>query len=157
MGSSTPAATGPHAVRTPGPASVPRGARADVPREDPAAKHELVYAAVLNLLTRLPAGGEIPSERQLCEAHGVSRPTVRRALLQLEREGRISSHRGRRRVAATGKVQLPLSLTSLSDDLRALGIVPGTRLLHISRLQPGADETARQALATDRELLRLER
>ena len=121
------------------------------------AKHELVYGAVLDLLTRLPAGAQVPSERELCLAHRVSRPTVRRALLQLEQEGRIRSHRGRRRVAAAAKIDLPLSLTSLSDDMRAQGIVPGTKLIDVSRLEPGADEVASRALGADREMLRVER
>src|SRR3954468_23048688 len=121
------------------------------------AKHALVYGAVLDLLTRLPAGASLPSERELSTAHGVSRPTVRRALMLLEGEGRIRNEHGRRRVATASKIALPLQLTSLSDDMRARGITPGAKLIDVSRLTPGADEVAHRALGTDRELLRVER
>jgi len=121
------------------------------------AKHELVYGAVLDLLTRLPAGAALPSERELSTAHGVSRPTVRRALMLLEREGRIRNEHGRRRVTMASKIDLPLLLTSLSDDMRARGITPGTKLIDVSRLNPRRDEAAHRALGTDRELLRVER
>lgn len=157
MSSSTPVAPRREQARLPGPASTVHREAADSVRAERGAKHELVYAAVLDLLARLPAGADVPSERELCTAHGVSRPTVRRALLQLEREGRITGHRGRRRAAAIAKVDLPLSLSSLSDDLRSQGIVPGTKLLHVTRLHPSADETARRALGTDREMMRVER
>lgn len=46
----------------------------------------------------LAPGSPLPSESQLGEQYGVSRPTVRRALQTLEQEGLISAHAGRGRI-----------------------------------------------------------
>jgi DNA-binding GntR family transcriptional regulator len=46
---------------------------------------------------RLTPGSALPSETELMAAHGVSRATVRRALLVLESDGLITTHRGRGR------------------------------------------------------------
>lgn len=46
----------------------------------------------------LKPGSALPSESQLGERYGVSRPTVRRALQTLEQEGLISAHVGRGRI-----------------------------------------------------------
>lgn len=46
----------------------------------------------------LKPGSPLPSEAQLGDQYGVSRPTVRRALLTLEQEGLITAHAGRGRI-----------------------------------------------------------
>lgn len=43
-----------------------------------------------------PLGAALPSERELIGAFGVGRPAVREALLQLEADGLIAIHHGRR-------------------------------------------------------------
>ncbi|GAA5127289.1 GntR family transcriptional regulator [Haloechinothrix salitolerans] len=43
----------------------------------------------------LPAGARLPSEYELAEQHGVSRPTVREAFALLRSEGLVRSERGR--------------------------------------------------------------
>jgi GntR family transcriptional regulator len=47
---------------------------------------------------QLSPGAVIPSETQLVEQYGISRVTIRRALMTLEAEGLISAHQGRGRV-----------------------------------------------------------
>lgn len=44
---------------------------------------------------RLNVGDRLPSEQAICEAHGVSRPVVRQALLRLRADGLIASQQGR--------------------------------------------------------------
>ena len=44
---------------------------------------------------RWEPGDRIPSEPELCKQFGVSRATVRQALAELEREGRLRKERGR--------------------------------------------------------------
>ncbi len=46
----------------------------------------------------LKPGTPMPSETQLCDRYGVSRPTVRRAFQSLEQEGLISAHAGSGRI-----------------------------------------------------------
>lgn len=43
----------------------------------------------------MPVGAKLPTERELARVHCVSRGTVRRALAELEQEGRISREQGR--------------------------------------------------------------
>jgi GntR family transcriptional regulator len=44
---------------------------------------------------RLDAGGRLPSENELAERYGTSRPTVRRAIALLKAEGLVSTEQGR--------------------------------------------------------------
>jgi DNA-binding GntR family transcriptional regulator len=62
--------------------------------------HGQMTADLRTLITsgELKPGSPLPSESQLGERYGVSRPTVRRALQTLEQEGLISSHVGRGRI-----------------------------------------------------------
>jgi DNA-binding GntR family transcriptional regulator len=52
----------------------------------------------------LAPGSPLPSEAQLGQRYGVSRPTVRRALQTLEQEGLVSAHAGRGRVVRDRRV-----------------------------------------------------
>jgi len=45
---------------------------------------------------RLPPGTMLPSEEELGKIYGVSRPTVRQAIGELEREGLLERHEGGR-------------------------------------------------------------
>lgn len=77
----------------------------------------------------------IPSERELSEQFGISRMTARRALLELTREGRIYTAVGKGTFVAEPKISQNLqALTSFSEDMRARGLVPVTRLLQRARI-----------------------
>ena len=121
------------------------------------AKYRHLYEALAQRLERLPAGAPLPTERELCEVYGVSRPTVRRALQQLEVEQRIYRRQGRGTFAARPKIDLVLELTSLSEDMLAHGVVPGAKLIDVSRLKADADIEARLGLEAGSEVLRVER
>ncbi len=72
----------------------------------------------------------IPSERELSEQFDISRMTARRALLELTREGRIYTAVGKGTFVAEPKISQNLqALTSFSEDMRARGLHPATRLL----------------------------
>ncbi len=84
-------------------------------------------------------GGEIsfPSEFELSDAFQVNRGTVRHALDMLEREGLIQREKGRGTFLRTRRVEVDLSkLCSTTEDLRARGWEPGTRVLGITLVQP---------------------
>jgi GntR family transcriptional regulator len=87
----------------------------------------------------IPGGEEIPfpSEAELCENFQVNRGTIRHALDMLEREGLIYREKGRGTFLRTRRVEVDLAnLCSTTEDLRARGWEPGTRVLDISRVQP---------------------
>lgn len=68
---------------------------------EPIPRRKLYHEVVGRLLERIrvgefPAGGHLPSERQLMEAYRVGRPAVREALLTLQRMGLIEISHGER-------------------------------------------------------------
>ena len=72
----------------------------------------------------------ISSERELSEQFDISRMTARRALLELTREGRIYTAVGKGTFVAEPKISQNLqALTGFSEDMRARGLHPITRLL----------------------------
>ncbi|MGC4105923.1 MAG: GntR family transcriptional regulator [Thermomicrobiales bacterium] len=72
----------------------------------------------------------IPSERALSERFGISRMTVRQALLELIQEGRLYSRVGKGTFPADPPISQPIrGLTGFSEDMRSRGIVPSSRVL----------------------------
>jgi len=88
-----------------------------------------------------PIGSSTPSERQLAEETGVSRMTARRAIDELVREGLLTREVGRGTFVARPTVSVPLQLTSFTEDMRARGYVPSSRLLHLGVL-PASEPVA---------------
>jgi GntR family transcriptional regulator len=98
---------------------------------------------------RLSAGDRLAPERTLAERLGVSRMTLRHALSSLERRGLIARRVGRDGGTFVAEPKLELvGLAGLSDQLRALGLAAGARVL---------SATERPAAAVEAPLLELER
>lgn len=74
----------------------------------------------------------IPSEKQLMEAYGLSRTTVRQAISELVAEGYLHRQRGKGTFVSRPKVQHGLrKLTSFSEDMRSRGLQPGSHVLEM--------------------------
>jgi GntR family transcriptional regulator len=86
---------------------------------------------VLDLIEQLGIGDAIPSERQLCVDLGVSRLTVRAALDDLVREGRLVRKRGSGTFVSEPKIAQELTMTSFTEDMHRRGMVPGSRTLEL--------------------------
>lgn len=79
---------------------------------------------------KLREGDVIPTERELCEAFGVSRMTVRQAVDILVGEGLLNRQRGRGTFISTPKISQPLTmLTSFTVDAVARGMTPSSRVI----------------------------
>ena len=79
-------------------------------------------------------GTRLPSESELAERYSVSRGTVRQAFAALRADGVIASRRGARRVVIGGpRVQSFGELLSFSRWAKAMGEVPGGRVVSIQR------------------------
>ena len=94
--------------------------------------HTQIEAALVETIARgrLAPGDRLPAERVLAERYGVSRMTLRQALGALEQQGLLRRSKGRH--GGTFVVQPKLELagtSSLSDQLRGLGLAAGARVL----------------------------
>lgn len=80
-----------------------------------------------------PPNTAIPSERELSEQFGVSRMTVRQALLDLTRNGMLRREIGVGTFVAEPRITQRLTrLTGFSEDMRARGKQPSTRVLSLA-------------------------
>src|SRR5215471_15075056 len=94
----------------------------------------------------LSAGSQLPTENDLIERFGVSRPTVRRAVQNLVGRGLVEIHRGKGTYVTRPKITQELTaLSGFVEDMQALGRHPTARLL--DKQVVAADKTVAQQLA----------
>jgi DNA-binding GntR family transcriptional regulator len=93
---------------------------------------------------KIPAGTRLENEIQLADQLGVSRPTMRRAIGYLVERGLLVRRRGVGTQVVRSRVQRPIDLTSLYDDLAAAGRNPGTDVLELATVP--ADNSVADAL-----------
>lgn len=120
-------------------------------------KYLTIHDALAEEIEQLPAGSALPTERELCERHGVSRATVRQALAQLEAEQRIYRRQGKGTFVAMAKIEQPLELTSHTEGMRARGLAPSSKLIDVARIPAGVEIGSKLHLDPDAEVLRIER
>jgi GntR family transcriptional regulator len=108
---------------------------------------------------RFAEGVQLPPEVELATSLGVSRTTVREALLQLEQEGLVIRRHGhgtfvRSSARLRGSLNANLSATEV---IRSHGMEPGTSHARVDRRPPPPDVAARLDLAPGEALVQLER
>ena len=92
--------------------------------------------------------GQLPSENELAERHGISRATVRHALDVLERDGWIYREKGRGSFAFVRRVEQELTqLVSTTEDMRRRGWSLITRVVSLERVAAASYVAAPLALA----------
>ncbi|WP_027507303.1 FadR/GntR family transcriptional regulator [Rhodococcus sp. UNC23MFCrub1.1] len=124
----------------------------------PARVYQLIADKIENavLSGELKPGDRLPSERELVQQYGVSRPTVREALRVLESNHLVKSRLGDRR----GPVVLPLTSHSLRKALTRLTSVNAVGLQALLQFRMIIDSAAVVLAAqyrTDSDLLEMER
>lgn len=81
---------------------------------------------------QLGEGDLIPSERELCETHGVSRMTARQAVNELVNEGVLYREQGRGTFVAGAKIQHEIArLTSFTQDMQERGMATTSKVLGV--------------------------
>lgn len=101
----------------------------------------------------------LPSERDLIELYGVSRPTVRQATEELLSEGFLYRRKGLGTFVARPKFKQPLpSVLGFTERMLSEGKLPGSRVISAGVLEI-VDETIRQqlVLAPESQLFQLKR
>ena len=80
----------------------------------------------------LNPGDQIPTEKELCEACGVSRITVRRAVSELEKEGILEKRQGKGTFVTTPGTGIDLrEVNSFHEACRRAGVRPGTKVISV--------------------------
>ncbi|MEE6311949.1 GntR family transcriptional regulator [Plantactinospora veratri] len=105
----------------------------------------------------LPPGGRLDNEIELADQLAVSRPTLRKAIETLVRQGLLVRRRGLGTVVMARPVRRPLALTSLFDDLASAGRRPSTEVLSLDRVPAGPDEAAALDVPEGAEVIAVER
>lgn len=100
-------------------------------------------------------GEEIGHEIRLAERLGVSRPTVRQAILHLVEKGLLVRRRGIGTHVVDAPIARPLRLTSLFDDLTATNQRPRTLLLALELIPAPAEVADGLGLAIDEPVVHL--
>jgi len=92
-------------------------------------KGEQLREILEGLITALEPGAPLPSERALAERYGVARMTVRTELDRLVSEGLAYRVQGRGTFVGEPRVAQSMELSSFTEDMRARGMKPGSRVL----------------------------
>src|SRR5687767_11698205 len=133
----------------------------------PAAKGQPIYRRLLAGLKaeidrgELRPGDVLPPETEIARRHGISRHTVRQAIVELAREGWLRRERGRGTyVQARPYAQTLSSFYSFAHEMETRGLAFETRVLHRAlRPAPGPLaarlEVAPGAPVIEMELLRV--
>jgi GntR family transcriptional regulator len=102
------------------------------------AKYHSIRDEILDLIEALAVGDALPPERVLAARFQVSRMTLRRAVEELVREGRLERRHGAGTFVAEPKIAQGLAVTSFSEDMRQRGAVPSSRTLAVDEVLAGA-------------------
>jgi GntR family transcriptional regulator len=74
----------------------------------------------------------IPTDRDLCEIYGISRPTVRQAINELSQEGLVTRYKGKGSFINKKKIMQDflLNIISFNDEMHSKGLTPETKVLN---------------------------
>jgi GntR family transcriptional regulator len=81
------------------------------------------------LIGTLRPGDPLPSERELAERYDLARMTVRAEITRLAAEGLVERAQGRGTFVAEPRVAQAAALSSFTEDMKARGLVAGSRVL----------------------------
>jgi GntR family transcriptional regulator len=123
-----------------------------------------IYYQLKTIIRNKIASGEyppdmcLPSERELCEYHGISRMTVRQAITELVNEGLLHREQGKGTFVAHPKIEQGLyTLTSFTEDMLRRNMKPGAKLISLHTITPPASIAEKLKLSPDETVYELTR
>ena len=105
----------------------------------------------------IPAGARLENEISIGEKLGLSRPTVRRAIQELVDKGLLVRRRGIGTQVVQARVNRPVELTSLYEDLNQGGMTPTTEVLSLQRIPADAHTAQMLNLSIGTEITHIRR
>jgi GntR family transcriptional regulator len=120
-------------------------------------KYYRLKQELLKQIEALAPGEALPSERLLSVQYGTSRTTVRQAFQELVVEGRLQRVHGSGTYVSTPKIAQALQLTSYTEDMRAKGLQPSSRLLDVGQVRADDFLAEKLQIAPGSRVVRLER
>src|SRR4029450_2813712 len=120
------------------------GTLTTIDARSPGPKYFQLREILLDLIeNELTVDAPVPSERELAARYGLSRMTARQGVEHLVSGGRLYRGPGKGHFVARPKIDMPLRLTSFTEDMRARGLTPGSRDLDRRRI-PASAAVARE-------------
>ncbi|WP_395446356.1 GntR family transcriptional regulator (plasmid) [Aminobacter sp. UC22_36] len=107
--------------------------------------------------TQLKRNAVIPSERTLCEALGISRVTVRKAIDGLVSDGLLDRRQGAKTVVSSRLEKSLATMTSFSEDMRSRGLEPGCVWISREISRPSPAEMMALGISGSEKVVRLRR
>ena len=105
-----------------------------------------LYYQLISIIKRnismgtIKQGDMIPSEKELCDAFGISRSTVRQAIGELEEEGLVMRRRGLGTYISEPKMKRSLNdVYSFTKDMKSLGLKPSSNIQSFRIIDPSDD------------------
>ena len=106
----------------------------------------------------LPDGTLLPSERELCQVHNLSRTTVRQALQDLSQKGYCKAIHGKGTVVVRPQIRQELrSIYSFDSDMRQIGKNPETQIMDFVEIVPTGTIAALMQLSPGEAVYRIMR
>jgi len=106
---------------------------------------------------RIKPGEPLPSEADLGQQYRVSRITAKRALDELVHQGRAFRQQGRGTFVAQARIREISGFRSFSEDIRARGFVPGSKILKFEQVEAEAAVREHLHLLEDEHVFLLKR
>ena len=120
-------------------------------------KYYVVMGQVADLIAEAEPGSPVPTERELAARFQTSRTTVRQALAALAADGRVARTQGSGTFVAEPNRVYVHQLTSYSEDLRAQGRTPASRVVDVARVKSDREVSAALEVPKGSYVYRVER